>query len=231
MNPMLETMTIAVTTFFATIAPLNVAVIFAGLTSRDTPRRRITMAVKGVCVAGGLLVLFALFGRPMLNSLGISLHALRLAGGFLLVLIATDMVFARHSGVSSTTQDEAEEAELRQDISVFPLATPLLAGPGAMGSVILLSAGAEGDPAARLGVIIALGIIMTLTLILLVAAGQVQRLLGVTGLNVVSRVFGVLLAALGMQFMLDGIRGSGILSGMETAPASAVSLLPFPPVG
>ncbi len=226
---MFETMTIAVTTFFATIAPHSVAVIFAGLTSRDAPRRRLVIAFKGVCVAGGLLLLFALFGEVLLRNLGISLSALRLAGGFLLVLIATDMVFARHSGASSTTDDEESEAEFRQDISVFPLATPLIAGPGAIGSVILLSAGAGDDPAARLAVMIALGIIMLVTFVLLAAASQVQRILGVTGLNVISRVFGVLLAGLGMQFMLDGIRGSGIFSGqLPSDPLlSLLGVLPF----
>lgn len=221
---MFESMTIAVTAFFATIAPHSVAVIFAGITSQDTPRQRTTMALKGVCIACSLLLLFAMFGETLLKSLGISLSALRLAGGFLLVLIATDMVFARHSGVSSTTKDEQSEAEFRQDISVFPLATPLLAGPGAIGSAILLSAGAGDDTGAKLGVVLAIGIIMAVTFVLLVAASHVQRILGVTGLNVISRVFGVLLAGLGMQFMLDGIRGSGVFSA-QLPPEPAVSLL------
>ncbi|KAA3625684.1 MAG: MarC family protein [Proteobacteria bacterium] len=209
---MLETAIVSFTTFFATVGPLDVAAMFAAMTARATPRLRRTMAIRGALIATAILVTFALAGDLMLKSLGISLEALRVAGGILLLLIGIDMVFARSSGGTSTTDDEEKEARTKQDIAVFPLATPLIAGPGAMGAAILLMADSEGDMV-RQGVVLgALLALMLLTLALLLLAGRVQRLLGVTAMHVISRVFGVLLSALAVQFILDGIRQSGLLS-------------------
>ena len=170
------------------------------------------MAFRGPALAAGILLVFALFGEPLLKYMGITLPALRIAAGILLLLLAIDMVFARASGGRSTTETEAEEAELKQDISVFPLATPLIAGPGAMGAAILLVAQAEGDPILEAIVIGALVGVLVINLVLLFVAAQVQKLLGVTGLNVVARVMGILLAALAVQFILDGLGGSGLFS-------------------
>ena len=170
------------------------------------------MAVRGTLIAGGILLSFALMGDLMLASLGISLAALKVAGGILLLLIGIEMVFARSSGGTSTTSEENTEATLKQDIAVFPLATPLIAGPGAMGAVILLMADAKGNVGDQLIVVAALILILLLTLSLLLLANRVQKLLGVTGMHVVSRVFGVLLTALAVQFMFDGITQSGLLS-------------------
>ena len=158
-----------------------------------------------------VLILFALVGEFILSTLGISLAALKVAGGILLLLIAIDMVFARSSGVTSTTDDENAEADNKEDISVFPLATPLIAGPGAMGAIILLMANAQDDVLTQIIVISALLVVLLMTLILLLLANPVQRLLGVTGMHVISRIFGVLLSALSIQFMFDGIRESGLL--------------------
>ena len=121
------------------------------------------------------------------------------------------MVFADPSG-ATTTEDEAKEAELKEDVSVFPLATPLIAGPGAMGAGILLMSNTHGDIKLGAIVIAAMLSVVVLTFALLLVATQVQRLLGVTGLHVISRVFGVLLAALAVQFIFDGLKGSGLLS-------------------
>ncbi len=210
---MLETALVALTTYFATIGPLDVAAIFAALTPNNTTRERRAIALKGTLIALGILLLFAIFGDALLHLFGISLPALRTAGGVLLLLIAIDMVFARPSGGVTTTEDENREATGKQDISVFPLATPLLAGPGAMGATILLVADAEGDPA-TIGIVVGCLMAMLLaTFILMLIAVQIQRLLGVTGLHVVSRVFGVLLAALAVQFIFDGIASSGLLGG------------------
>ena len=123
------------------------------------------------------------------------------------------MVFARHSGVASTTPDEEREARARKDIAVFPLATPLIAGPGAIGATILLMANTGGDFYQQLAVMASLGIVLLLALLLLLVSGQVHRVLGVTGMNVVSRIFGVLLTALAVQFVFDGIKESGLLPG------------------
>jgi len=204
---------IALTTFFATIAPIDVAAMFAALTPNATIQARRSMAIRGTMISAVILVSFALAGEFVLSSLGISLAALKVAGGILLLLIGIDMVFARTSGGTSTTKEETDEAISRQDISVFPLATPLIAGPGAMGATILLMAKARGDLVAQTIVISALFAILLLTLLLLLLATNVQKLFGVTGMNVISRILGVLLAALAVQFMFDGIMESGMLSG------------------
>jgi len=209
---MQEIALVAFATFFATIGPVDVAALFAALTPRAPPAHRRSMALKGVAIATFVLLMFALLGNTVLTSLGISLAAMRTAGGILLLLVAIDMVFARHSGLSTATDDETEEARSKQDISVFPLATPLIAGPGSMGAVVLLTVESGGD-LVHWGIVIgALMSVLALTLVLLLLATQVQKLMGVTGLNVISRVAGVLLAALAVQFIFDGLAKSSLLS-------------------
>lgn len=207
----LDTALLAFTTLFATIGPIDVAALFAALTPKATDRQRRAMALKGTLIAGGILFAFAIFGNALLMRLGIGLPALRTAGGILLLLIAIDMVFARSSGGLSTTDDEEEEAEHKKDISVFPLATPLIAGPGTMGAVTLLMAEAGGDWHREISVAAGLLAVLCVSLILLLLAGRIQKLLGVTGLNVITRVVGVLLAALAVQFIFDGIASSRLL--------------------
>lgn len=207
---MLETAAVALTTFFATIGPIDVAAMFAALTGGSTPAERRRMAFKGIGLATAILLLFALLGQPLLDHLGISLAALRTAGGILLLLIGIDMVFARPSGSTTTTTAEAQEAQTKEDISVFPLATPLIAGPGAMGAAVLLMAHTEGDMALRGAVLLSMFAILLLQLVLLLGASSVSKLLGVTGLHVIGRVFGVLLSALAVQFIFDGVRESGL---------------------
>lgn len=208
---MLETATVAITTFIATVGPLDVSAMFAALTARDKPKERRRMAVRGTLVAASILITFALVGEFILVNLGISLAALRTGGGILLLLIGIDMVFARDSGGISTTDEEEVEAKGKQDISVFPIATPLIAGPGAMGAVILLMANTEGDYALQAVVIASLLAVLLLTLLLLLIASKIQQFVGVTPMQVISRVFGVLLSALAVQFIFDGIADSGLL--------------------
>jgi multiple antibiotic resistance protein len=210
---MTETAAIAFATLFATIGPIDVAAMFSGLTAEATPQHRRSMAIRGTLIAGGILITFALVGEFILGSLGISIAALRTAGGILLLLIGIDMVFARTSGGTSTTADEAQEAASRKDISVFPIATPLIAGPGAMGAAILLMANTEGDIALQATVIASIVGILLLTLVSLLLASKIQQFLGITGMHVISRVMGVLLASLAVQFMFDGIKQSGLLGG------------------
>ena len=210
---MTETAAIAFATFFATIGPIDVAAMFSALTAESTPEHRRSMAIRGTLIAGGILITFALVGEIMLGSLGISLAALRTAGGILLLLIGIEMVFARSSGGTSTTEDEAREAISKKDISVFPIATPLIAGPGAMGAAVLLMANAEGDITLQAIVIASIMAILLLTLVSLLLASKIQQFLGVTGMHVISRVMGVLLASLAVQFMFDGIKQSGLLGG------------------
>jgi multiple antibiotic resistance protein len=190
-------------------------VAFASLTSGDPPQSRMAAAFKGTVIATIILLVFAVFGEAVLRLFGISLPALRIAGGVLLLLIAIDMVFARASGGVSTTAAENAEAAVRADISVFPLATPLIAGPGAMGAIILLMADAAGHPLAIALVIGALIAVLALTLACLLLTAQLQKLLGQTGVHVVTRIFGVILAALAVQFMLDGLAGSELFNLMR----------------
>ena len=207
---MIETASQALATFFATIGPLDLAAMFAALTANQTEQHKRAMAIRGVFIATIILVTFALIGELLLSTLGISLAALRAAGGILLLLIGIEMVFARSSGSTSTTDEEKQEAFQKSDISVFPLATPLIAGPGAMGAVILLMTNQEGDIAKQAVIIIALVAILLLTLVCLLLASKIQKLLGITGMHVITRVMGVLLAALAVQFIFDGIKQSGL---------------------
>lgn len=211
----INTAVVAFTTFFATIGPFDVAAVYAALTLNVKPHLRRTMAVRGIIISGIIMITFALCGKFILASLGITLAALKVAGGILLLLIGIDMVFARPSGSTSTTSAEETEAASRQDISVFPLATPLIAGPGAIGAVILLMADAEGNLANQLVVLLALLLVLLITLILLLLATKVHELLGVTGMQVISRIFGIMLTALAVQFMFNGIQQSGLLSGLQ----------------
>jgi len=209
----IETAGLALATFFATIGPLDVAAMFAALTLHQSAGQKRTLAIRGTLIASSILLAFALIGELLLASLGISLAALRAAGGVLLLLMGIDMVFARSSGGISTTDDEEQEAVAKADISVFPLATPLIAGPGAMGAAVLLMAGQQGNLAGQSIIIGALLIILLLTFLAMLLAAKIQKLLGVTGMNVIARVMGVLLSALAMQFIFDGIRESGIVAG------------------
>lgn len=206
----MDTVAVALATFFATVGPLDIAAIFAALTASAEPQHRRSMAVRGTLIGGSILLVFALTGEMLLTSFGISLAALRTAGGILLLLIGIDMVFARSSGGTSTTEEEEREAKAKSDIAVVPLATPLIAGPGAMGAAILLMADARGDLAKQALVLGSLLAIIGLTLVLLLLANKVHKLLGVTGMHVVTRVFGVLLCALAVQFFFDGLSQSGL---------------------
>ena len=203
---------VAFATLFATVGVADTAFIFAALTKDNTPRERFIFATRGVLIALAILLFFAVLGSAILDLFGITIPALRTAGGVLLLLIAIDMVFARHSGGTGTTDEEEDEAKRSQDISVFPLAMPLLAGPGAISAVILLTTGAQSSMDFWL-VLAALLVIMALVWVTLLIAIPIQRLFGLTGLSVVSRVVGILLAALAVQFIFDGVKASGVLGG------------------
>ena len=207
----LETALVAFATFFATIGPVDVAAIFAALTASNPPAQRRRMAIKGCLIAATILSAFLVFGNGVLTYMGITLPALRTAGGILLLLFGIKLVFAEPSGGTSTTADETREATQKDDVSVFPLATPLIAGPGAMGAAVLLMSNTHGDLKLAAAVAGAMLSVVTITFVLLLIATQVQRLLGVTGLHVISRVFGVLLTALAVQFVFDGLKSSGLI--------------------
>jgi multiple antibiotic resistance protein len=199
--------------FFVTIDPVGLGPMFAALTAGMDGRYRRRMAVKGTLIGALILFGFAFVGELLLTSLGISTAAFRIAGGILLLLLAIDMVFARESGLRTTTEDEKDEARHRPDISVFPLAIPLIAGPGAMTSVVLFMGRAEGDAIGQAAVLGVLAAVLVGTLLVLLFAGEVSRVLGRTGINVINRVLGILLTALACQFIIDGVMESGILGG------------------
>lgn len=193
------------------IDPVGMSPIYLGLTHGAQPAERRRMAVRGVLLAAAILLVFALAGQSLLEALGVSLSAFRIAGGILLFLLAVDMLLVRPSGLRSTTGEEREEASHFEDISVFPLAIPMLAGPGAMTSIVLLMGRAGGDPV-RIGLLLGvLVVVLLLTLAALLLAGFLSRVLGVTGSNVIGRVLGIVLAALAVQFILDGLAGAGVI--------------------
>ncbi len=190
---------------FIVLDPIGVAWLFAALTIDNHPQQQRRMAVRGVVLAGLILFIFFFFGNGLLAWMGISLPAFRIAGGVLLFLLSLEMVFARQSGLRSTTKSEQAEAQHKDDISVFPLAFPLLAGPGAI-TTVLLMVGQINTLTDRLitgGVILAVSIV---TLLILLLARRLAMILGQTGANVVSRLLGLVLSALAMQFIIDGIR-------------------------
>ena len=201
---------VAFATFFATVGVADIAFIFAGLTRSYTSRQRFVAATRGVLVAGGILLFFSFVGNAILEIFGITLPALRVAGGILLLLIAIDMVFARHTGGTGTTTEEEAEGMTREDISIFPLAMPLLAGAGSISAVILFTTGARSDLEFWM-VIAALVATLLLAWLTLLVAIPIQRILGLTGMSVVTRVIGILLTALAVQFVFDGVRESGVL--------------------
>ncbi|QQD21888.1 NAAT family transporter [Oceanospirillaceae bacterium ASx5O] len=210
-----DTAAVALATLFATVSPIDVSAIFAAITVNASQPSRRRMAIRGVAIATIVLGLFAIIGDWLLNALGISLAALRTAGGIMLLLMGIDMVFARSSSANSPTAEEEEEAMGKRDVSVFPLALPLIAGPGTMGALILLMAQTKGHLLEQFTVFAMLGVVMLLTLVSLLAATQLNRLLGVTGMQVITRVMGVLLCALAVQFVFDGIAESGLLPVLE----------------
>ncbi len=189
-----------------TVDPIGTAPMFAALTADHPAAERRRIAVRGVAIAAGILLGFALVGERLLGALGIELAAFRIAGGVLLLLLSIDMLMVRHSGLRTTTASEEAESGQRADVSVFPLAIPLIAGPGAMTTVVLLmseAGGALGPSAVVLG---ELALVLALTLVCFLGAGRLLKVLGITGVNVVTRVSGLLLAALAVQFVVDGMR-------------------------
>ncbi len=204
-----ETALTAFTTFFAVIGPINSAVLLATLTPNMTGSERRAISFKAVLIATVIVLFFALAGGPILTQLGVSLAALQVAGGLILLIIALDMTLSRHPGPKALTAKESEEAETKAErhaeIAVFPLATPLLAGPGAMTSAIVLAANTKGDVQLLAAVIAAIVAVMVVTLILLLLAQEVHQWIGITARKVIVRVFGVLLAALAVQSIINGL--------------------------
>lgn len=194
----------AFVTFFVVIDPPGCAPIFAGLTSGADAAHRRSMALRSVAIAAAILLFFALLGEDLLEKLGITLAAFRIAGGIMLFLIALEMVFERRTARREHRAQEVSASPEAEDISVFPMAIPMIAGPGSIASAMLLMARSDGL-AESLAVIAALGAILLLTLVALLAAGPLMRLIGHKVEAMITRLLGVILAALAAQFVIDGI--------------------------
>ena len=204
---MTELFVSALVTFFVIIDPPGCAPIFASLTQGAAPAHRRAMAVRSVLIATGILLFFALLGEDLLRALGVSLSAFKIAGGIMLFLIALEMVFEkRQERRSSRAEDVKRDGEV-EDISVFPMGIPMIAGPGSIASVMLLTARSEGV-VGTLIVLGALGCILLLTLAALLAAGPLMRLIGEKLEGMITRLLGVILAALADQFVLDGLEAT-----------------------
>ena len=201
---MIELFLSAFVTLFVIIDPPGCAPIFASLTTNCTPEQRRGMALRSVLIAAGILVFFAILGEDLLEVLGIGLPAFRIAGGIMLFLIALEMVFERRTARRETRAQEINATPEIEDISVFPMGIPMIAGPGSIASVMLLVGRSEGLQQS-LTVFAALAAVLLLTLVSLVAAGALMRLLGHRMEAMLTRLLGVILAALAAQFVIDGI--------------------------
>lgn len=203
-------------TFLVVVEPIGVIPVFIAMTEGVTEHERRRMARKGVAIAGGIFLLFALVGGQFLRLLGISLDAFRIFGGLLLLLIALEMVFARQSG-SRSSRVEEEEGKAKTDISVFPLAFPFIAGPGSLTTILLAFGPATDDPLLFAGLLACVALALLVALVTLYMVAPINRVMGVTGANVMNRLFGVLLGALAIQYVLDGLRGGLVaLPGQDT---------------
>ena len=203
---MIELFVSAFVTFFVVIDPPGCAPIFASLTSGAPSSHRRNMAIRSVIVASSILFVFAIFGEAFLGALGVSLDAFRIAGGIMLFMIALDMVFEKRT---ERRENRAQDvmAQEHEDISIFPMGIPMIAGPGSIASAMLLTSRADGW-AERGVVLAALGTTLLVTMISLLLAGPLMKLLGYRLEAMITRVLGVILAALAAQFVIDGVKAS-----------------------
>jgi multiple antibiotic resistance protein len=210
---MIELFGSALVTFLVIIDPPGCAPIFASLTRGTSPAHRRAMAIRSSLIAWTILMFFALLGRPLLNGLGISLASFRIAGGIMLFFIALDMVFERRTERREKRAEAIEGTPEAEDISVFPMAIPMITGPGSIASAMLWVSRAEGIGAVTV-VLAAITTVMLITLATLLAAGPLMRLIGEKVEGMITRILGVILAALAAQFVIDGLKQSfpGVLA-------------------
>lgn len=201
----------AFVTLFVVMDPIGLTPLFLTLTQGMNKHQRRVIALRAAAVAGILLTLFAFFGENLLGALGISMAAFRISGGILLLLTALDMLFERRTKRRKDTSEKTIDAE--DDPSVFPLAMPLMAGPGAIATMILLSGQGEGYSGTMLALVV-MAMVLLITLVLFFAANLLERVLRETGITVLTRVLGILLAALAVQFVLDGLKDFGMVSAL-----------------
>jgi multiple antibiotic resistance protein len=204
---MIELFGSALITFLVIIDPPGCAPIFASLTRGASPKQRRSMALRSTVIAWAVLMFFALLGKPLLHALGISLASFRIAGGIMLFFIAIDMVFERRTERREKRAEAIEKSPEIEDISVFPMAMPMIAGPGSIASAMLWVS--RADSAINVAVVLAaITTVMVMTLITLLAAGPLMRLIGDKVEAAITRILGVILAALAAQFVIDGLKQS-----------------------
>ncbi|WP_052742142.1 MarC family protein [Kiloniella litopenaei] len=205
---------IALTAFvslFVIIDPLGLLPIFIGLTQGADAAHKRKMAFKGVLIGGVILVFFALLGDRFLELLGVGLPAFRIAGGVMLFLIALEMVFDKRAKRRENKAEELKSSEHHEDIAVFPLAIPLISGPGAIATVMLLMSANKENIVAQSAILMVLAGVLLLCLTLFLLADKLERFVGDTITHIISRVLGIVLAALAIQYILDGLK-RGLLS-------------------
>jgi multiple antibiotic resistance protein len=204
---MMELFISAFITLFVVIDPPGCAPIFYGLTTGATTQQRRRMAIRAVIVATLILLAFAAVGEDFLRLLGISLEAFRIAGGIMLFFIAMDMVFEKRTQRREDRAQKIKETPEIEDVSIFPMAMPMIAGPGSIATVMLLMARAQGMEQSFV-VLGALAANLAILAIAMLTIGPLMRLFGNQVEAVITRLLGVILAALAVQFVLDGLEGS-----------------------
>jgi multiple antibiotic resistance protein len=204
---MIELFGSALVTFLVIIDPPGCAPIFASLTRGTPAAHRRAMAIRSALIAWAILIFFAILGRPMLEALGISLASFRIAGGIMLFFIALDMVFERRTERREKRAEEIESTPEAEDISVFPMAIPMIAGPGSIASAMLYVSRA-GNFLEIAMVLAAITVVMLITMATLLASGPLMRLIGEKIEAMITRILGVILAALAAQFVVDGLKQS-----------------------
>ena len=204
---MLDLFISAFITLFVVIDPPGCAPIYAGLVTGATQRQATVMAVRACAISAVILVIFALFGEQLLGALHIELDSFRIAGGIMLFLIALDMVFEKRTQRREERAEKVKATPEVEDVSVFPMAMPMIAGPGSIATIMLLMARAQGTEQTLI-ILAALGSVLLLTLVALVAARPLLKLLGARVEAVITRLLGVLLAALAAQYVIDGLRAA-----------------------
>jgi multiple antibiotic resistance protein len=191
------------TALFAIVDPVAVIPVFLGLTDRYTAQERAAASLKACAIASAILCVFAVTGEGIFRLFGISIPAFRIAGGILLLFLGMAQLEAHRERVKT---EEENESYSRDDISIFPLATPLLAGPGSISTVVLQSSDVHG-PVQNALFLLAIGLVFVVTYFLLKSAPHLYRLLGKTGINLVTRIMGIILTAIAIQFIIDGVMG------------------------
>src|SRR5215210_1560354 len=204
---MIELFGSALVTFLVIIDPPGCAPIFTSLTRGTSAAHRRAMAIRSSLIAWAILMFFALLGKPLLHALGISLASFRIAGGIMLFFIAIDMVFERRTERREKRAESIEGTPEAEDISVFPMAIPMISGPGSIASAMLWVSRAD-DAFQIATVLAAITVVMLMTMVTLLAAGPLMKLVGERLEAMITRILGVILAALAAQFVVDGLKQS-----------------------